>query len=141
MSSLSKYTHDITSSSEVIIKQALDTLPADSVDMLSDTELEGFLSVCHTQNLMPVISLSNKASPPPVLRNVALANHRIIRVAQIYQPSAQFLASIGNPSVPSISIMYPDKEADKPQYKVKICGVFFLTKLDQCVRPEGAGST
>ena len=118
MSSLPKYSFAASASGDAVVKAALESLPLDSVDMISEAELEGFLGVCQSQNLLPVVSLSRKASAPAVLRNIALTNQRMVKVAQVHQPSEQFLASIGNPAVPSILSMYPDRESEKPQYKV-----------------------
>lgn len=102
------------------IKAASESLPDDLVPTISELDFEVFLNACNAQGVVGAVVLSNKASQPLVLRNVAMSVKGIAKLAFLSQPSPQYLQNIGNPELPTV-ITLLDNDADAPgSYRVMV---------------------
>lgn len=129
------------------IKKALDSLPESSVPVLSELDLENILAAAKKDGTVPILALSNKASPSPLIRNVALALKDIAKIGLITNPSPAFLQRFGSPPVPTFLGLVNLKGEENLQvmmYDPSMLGPFsfqsIMTFIAAAARENGAGA-
>jgi hypothetical protein len=107
------------SDANAVIKKLQDFLPESAVPLLTEHEIEGLLDITSKDNQIAIVVLSDKASPPSLLRNVALSVKKLAHVVFITNPSETYLKTIGNPALPAILAMSPQTPEDRSRYSVR----------------------
>ena len=100
---------------EGIKRRALESLPDTSVFVIPEQGIQEFVQASQNREVMSVVILSEKSSIPPMLRNLALSMSKFSSIAFLQNPSADFMANIGSPKLPTAIAMFVAAEEQQQQ--------------------------
>lgn len=117
---------------DAAVKRALDSIPEDVLPTVTESTLESMLlAPAFDSGMIAVIALSNKNEPSSLIRNAAVSSKGFARMAFYPNPSAQFLAGLGNIKLPAV-IALMEGMADvngQKQFQVKALSVKYEAKI------------
>jgi hypothetical protein len=83
----------------VALKKSYDSLPENSVALLTESQIENFLVNGHRESVVSIIIFSAKEKPPVTLRNVALSSIKFAQVGFVANPTLELLQRFGFKSI------------------------------------------
>jgi hypothetical protein len=88
---------------DAVAKRALDSIPDDVLPTITETTLESMLlAPAFGEGMIAIIALSNRNEPSALIRNAAVSSKGFARMGFYPNPSAQFLAGLGNIKLPAV---------------------------------------
>ena len=91
---LGKWSFDASAFS-LALKKSYDSLPENSVALLTESQIENFLVNGHRESVVSIIIFSAKEKPPVALRNVALSSLKFAQIGFVSGPSIELLQRFG----------------------------------------------
>ena len=110
--------------SESARNKALESLPEDAVTTIMEYNFNDFIASSVEKKLLAVVVLSEKSSPPLMLRNIALLFKKISLIGFFPNPPAKFVQNFGTPPppVPSLIALFegPSEQEGASAFQVNV---------------------
>lgn len=96
---------------------ATDSLPNRVMILPVAQQIQALLSTAHQNSMLPLVLLSKKDEPPPMLKSIALAFEKTVIVGLMPNPDKATMAQYGAKKLPHLVTMFAAPNKDGSEVK------------------------